>query len=62
MFAVLATLATVAAITGTTELAMHGPRFFIFRANGAGASETGLTDPQFPGHPGAPAPSPQPSK
>ena len=38
------------------EIALHGGRFFIFRENGAGASETGLTDSQFPGHPGAPAP------
>jgi hypothetical protein len=56
MFAALAVLATVGAIAGTAEMAVHGPRFFIFRENGAGASETGLTDNQFPGHPGAPAP------
>ena len=64
MFAVLAVLATVGAIAGTAEIGLHGPRFFIFRENGAGASETGLTDNQFPGHPGAPAPAPsaQPSK
>ena len=64
MFAALAVLATVGAIAGTAELGLHGPRFFIFRENGAGASETGLTDNQFPGHPGAPAPAPsaQPSK
>ena len=58
MFAALAILATVGAVAGTTELALHGPRFFIFREDGAGASETGLTDNQFPGHPGAPAPQP----
>ena len=58
MFAAMAVLATVGAIAGTAQLALHGPRFFIFRQNGAGASETGLTDNQFPGHPGAPAPTP----
>jgi hypothetical protein len=64
MMAVLATLAAVGAVTGAAQLALHGPHFFIFRQNGAGASETGITDNQFPGHPGAPAPAPsaQPSK
>jgi hypothetical protein len=63
MFAVLAALTAVGAITATVQLALHGGPFFIFRENGAGASETGLTDTQFPGHPGAPAPAPsaQPS-
>jgi hypothetical protein len=56
MYAVLAVLVTAGAITGTAQVALHGGRFFIFRENGAGASETGLTDTQFPGHPGAPAP------
>jgi hypothetical protein len=58
MVAVLATLTAVGVVTGTAQLALHGPRFFIFRENGAGASETGLTDNQFPGHPGAPTPEP----
>jgi hypothetical protein len=64
MMAALATLAAVGVIAGTAELALHGPGFFIFRENGAGASETGITDNQFPGHPGAPAPAPsaQPTK
>ena len=56
MFALLAVLVTAGTITGTAQIALHGGRFFIFRENGAGASETGLTDSQFPGHPGAPAP------
>jgi len=58
MMATLATLTAVGAIVGAAQLVDHGPRFFIFRENGAGASETGLTDNQFPGHPGAPAPEP----
>jgi hypothetical protein len=58
MMAVLATVTVVGVIAGTAELALHGPSFFIFRQNGAGASETGITDNQFPGHPGAPAPTP----
>ena len=56
--AILATLTAVGAIAGAAQLVDHGPSFFIFRENGAGASETGLTDNQFPGHPGAPAPEP----
>jgi hypothetical protein len=56
MFALLAVLVTAGTITGTAQVVLHGGRFFIFRENGAGASETGLTDSQFPGHPGAPAP------
>jgi hypothetical protein len=56
MFALLAILVTAGTITGTAQVVLHGGRFFIFRENGAGASETGLTDSQFPGHPGAPAP------
>jgi hypothetical protein len=68
MMAALATLAAVGVIVGTAELATHGPGFFIFRENGAGASETGLTDSQFV-HPAKPAveqttttPSGQPTK
>lgn len=56
MFALLAVMVAAGAITGAAQIALHGGRFFIFRENGAGASETGLTDGQFPGHPGAPAP------
>jgi hypothetical protein len=72
MMAVLATLTAVGVVTGTAQLALHGGRFFIFRQNGAGASETGITDNQFPGHPGSPpltptapaptAPAAQPTK
>jgi hypothetical protein len=57
MFALLAVLVTAGTITGAAQIALHGGRFFLFRENGAGASETGLTDTQFPGHPGAPAPA-----
>jgi hypothetical protein len=46
------TLAGVA--TGATELVLHGPAFFIFRANGAGASQTGPEEDQGPGQPNAP--------
>jgi hypothetical protein len=57
MFALLAILVTAGTITGTAQIVLHGGRFFLFRENGAGASETGITDSQFPGHPGAPAPA-----
>ena len=43
------TLAGVA--TGATELVLHGPAFFVFRANGAGASQTGPEEDQGPGQP-----------
>jgi hypothetical protein len=56
MIAGLATLAAVGVIAGAGEMAIHGPRFFIFRENGAGASETGLTDNQFL-HPATHAPT-----
>jgi hypothetical protein len=46
------TLAGVA--TGATELVLHGPAFFIFRANGAGASQTGPEEDQGPGQRNAP--------
>ena len=46
------TLAGVA--TGATELVLHGPAFFVFRANGAGASQTGPEEDQGPGQPNAP--------
>jgi hypothetical protein len=49
------TLAGVA--TGATELVLHGPAFFIFRANGAGASQTGPEEDQGPGQPNAPGAS-----
>jgi hypothetical protein len=46
------TLAGVA--TGATEVVLHGPAFFVFRANGAGASQTGPKEDQGPGQPNAP--------
>ena len=55
MVALLATLVTVGAVSGAAELAMHGGPFFIFRANGAGATETGPVENQGPGQPDAPA-------
>src|SRR5262249_37506267 len=47
-------LSLAGAATGATELALHGPAFFVFRANGAGASQTGLKEDQGPGQPNAP--------
>ena len=49
-----AALSLAGAVTGAAELALHGPAFFIFRANGAGASQTGLMEDQGPGQPNAP--------
>lgn len=54
MAAVLAVAVMVGLVSGGTELALHGGRFFIFRANGAGATETGPTENQGPGQPDAP--------
>jgi hypothetical protein len=54
MVALVAALATVGVVTGGTELALHGGPFFIFRANGAGATETGPVENQGPGQPDAP--------
>ena len=46
---------TVAGIaTGATEVVLHGPAFFVFRANGSGASQTGLEEDQGPGQRNAP--------
>jgi hypothetical protein len=47
-------LSLAGAATGAAELALHGPAFFVFRANGAGASQTGLKENQGPGQPDAP--------
>ena len=49
-----AALSLAGAVTGAAELALHGPAFFIFRANGAGASQTGPKEDQGPGQPNAP--------
>jgi hypothetical protein len=54
MAAVLAVAVMVGLVSGGAELALHGGRFFIFRANGAGATETGPTENQGPGQPDAP--------
>jgi hypothetical protein len=54
MFTVLAMLFAAGLYLGFAEVQLHGMRFFVFRENGAGASETGVTDSQFPGHPGSP--------
>jgi hypothetical protein len=54
MFAALLFLVSVGLYMGAVEANLHGMRFFVFRENGAGASETGITDSQFPGHPGSP--------
>jgi hypothetical protein len=54
MTAAVAVLALAGAITGATEVALHGPAFFVFRANGAGASLTGPNEDQGPGQPDAP--------
>jgi hypothetical protein len=44
----------VGAISGATEIGLHGYKFFVFRANGAGASLTGPKEDQGPGQPDAP--------
>jgi hypothetical protein len=46
------TLAGVAA--GAVEVVLHGPAFFVFRANGSGASQTGPEEDQGPGQRNAP--------
>jgi hypothetical protein len=50
----LVALSLAGAATGAAELALHGPAFFVFRANGAGASQTGPKENQGPGQPDAP--------
>ncbi len=44
----IAAVSVIGAISGTTELALHGGPFFILRANGAGAGETGPKEPVNP--------------
>jgi hypothetical protein len=44
----VAAVSVIGAISGTTELAMHGFPFFVLRANGAGAGETGPKEPVNP--------------
>jgi hypothetical protein len=50
----LAALTLAGVVTGATEVVLHGPAFFIFRANGSGASQTGPEEDQGPGQPNAP--------
>ena len=52
--AALVALSLAGVATGATELVLHGPAFFVFRANGAGASQTGPEEDQGPGQPNAP--------
>jgi len=49
------TLCLFALITGTTEVALHGFKFFVFRSVGAGETgPNGLQEDQGPGQPDAP--------
>ena len=52
--AALVALTLAGVTTGVTEVVLHGPAFFVFRANGAGASQTGPEEDQGPGQPNAP--------
>jgi hypothetical protein len=52
--AAFVTLSVVGVVAGAAEMALHGFPFFVFRANGAGASLTGLKEDQGPGQPDAP--------
>ena len=52
--AALVALTVAGVATGATEVVLHGPAFFVFRANGAGASQTGPEEDQGPGQPNAP--------
>jgi hypothetical protein len=52
--AALVALTVAGVAAGATELVLHGPAFFVFRANGSGASQTGLEEDQGPGQPNAP--------
>jgi hypothetical protein len=48
MVVAIAAVSAIGAIAGTSELALHGVPFFILRANGAGAGETGPKEPVNP--------------
>jgi hypothetical protein len=52
--AAFAVVSLVGAIAGGSELTLHGLPFFLFRANGAGASEVGPTEPSNPPRAGQP--------
>ena len=54
MVAAFVTVSVVGVVAGAAEIALHGFPFFVFRANGAGASLTGLKEDQGPGQPDAP--------
>ena len=54
MMACVVALCLVGGASGATEIALHGLPFFVFRANGAGASITGPKENQGPGQPDAP--------
>jgi hypothetical protein len=54
-----AALFLFACIAGTTEVALHGFRFFVFRSAGTGETgPDGLQEDQGPGQPDAPKPTP----
>jgi hypothetical protein len=48
MAAAFAVVSLIGVVSGTTELVLHGLPFFILRANGAGAGETGPEEPANP--------------
>ncbi|MBO0836284.1 MAG: hypothetical protein J2P28_12380 [Actinobacteria bacterium] len=52
--AAFALVAVIGAVAGVSELALHGLPFFIFRANGAGGTETGPKEPKNPPRAGQP--------
>jgi hypothetical protein len=54
MVAAFVAVSVVGVVAGSAEIALHGIPFFTFRANGAGASLTGLKENQGPGQPDAP--------
>jgi hypothetical protein len=57
--AATAALFLFAVTAGTTELALHGFAFFVFRSAGTGETNpNGLQEDQGPGQPGAPKPTP----
>jgi hypothetical protein len=50
-----AALVVCAAVAGSTEIGLHGFKFFVFRSAGTGATNgDGLQEDQGPGQPGAP--------
>jgi hypothetical protein len=55
MVAAFVAVSVLGVVAGSTEIALHGLPFFVFRANGAGASLTGPKEDQGPGQPDAPS-------